>query len=205
MSLRVIGSGLGRTGTMSLKLALERLLGGPCYHMIEVGADDHVDTWRRAAIGDPPDWQEFFADWVAVVDWPAAPFWPALASAFPDAIILHSERDDTATWLRSAHATILQHDEDDDRGEFGEMWEVIAALTFDGAYTDHDITAAGYERHNRQVRATAPHERLVHYRPGDGWAPLCAALSLDVPDEPFPHVNSTEQFLSRREERRNQS
>lgn len=203
MSLRVIGSGLGRTGTMSLKLALERLLDGPCYHMMETGADGHVDTWRRAALGDPPDWRDFFADWVAVVDWPAAPFWPALAAAFPDAIVLHSERDDTATWLRSAHATILRSEHQDD-SEFSRMWDAVSGLTFDGSFTDETVTAAGYERHNRQVRATAPRGRLVHYRPGDGWAPLCAALGIDVPDEPFPHVNSTEQFLARREDRRDE-
>lgn len=200
MSLRVIGSGLGRTGTMSLKLALERLLGGRCYHMAETSADGHVDTWRRAALGDPPDWREFLGGWVAAVDWPVAPFWPALASAFPDAIILHSERDSTATWQRSAHSTIFRRDEHAG-GEFDEMWDAVSALTFDGSYTDEAVTAAGYERHNRQVRATAPPDRLVHYRPGDGWVPLCAALGLDVPDEPFPHVNTTEQFLKRHDER----
>lgn len=186
---------------MSLKLALERLLDGPCYHMAETGRDGDVETWRRAALGDPPDWRRFFDGWSAVVDWPAAPFWPALAAAFPDAVLLHSERDGTVTWQRSAHATILVEAHHPD-GAFEQMWQAVAALTFDGPYTDPAVTGPAYERHNRQVRATAPSERLVVHRPGDGWAPLCAALGLDVPDETFPHVNTTEQFRERRAQRR---
>ena len=197
MSLRVIGSGLGRTGTMSLKLALERLLDGPCYHMLEVGQAGHIDTWRRAALGDQPDWTEFFDGWVAAVDWPVAPFWPVLACTFPDAIIVHTERRDTATWQRSAHGTIFRSENHDDE-EFEAMWSAVSRLTFDGSYTDPSLTGPGYERHNAQVRATAPRDRLVTYRPGDGWEPLCAALDVDIPDEPYPHVNTTEQFQERR-------
>jgi len=197
VTLRVIGSGLGRTGTMSLKLALERLLDGPCYHMKEVGRADHLDVWRRAAVGDPPDWHEFFDGWAAAVDWPVAPFWPVLADAFPDAVIVHTERRDTATWQRSAHETIFRSTNHDDR-DFEAMWIAVAGLTFDGPYTDPSVTAPGYERHNAHVRAAAPAGRLVHHRPGDGWEPLCAALGLDVPDEPYPHVNSTEEFQARR-------
>lgn len=185
---------------MSLKLALERLLGGRCYHMMEVGAEGHVDRWRRAAEGEPPDWHEFFDGWVAAVDWPVAPFWPALAVAFPDAIVVHTERDSTATWQRSAHGTILRPSEHDDPA-FEDMWRAVARLTFDGPYDDATLTAAGYERHNRQVRATAPRDRLVLHRPGDGWAPLCDALGVAVPDEPYPHVNTTDQFRERRRAR----
>ena len=78
------------------------------------------------------------------------------------------------------------------------MWLAVARLTFDGHYTNPAVTAPGYERHNAQVMATAPRRRLVAYRPGDGWEPLCDALGLDVPDEPYPHVNSTAEFQERR-------
>ena len=185
---------------MSLKLALERLLGGPCYHMKEVRENDDIDTWRRAALGEPIDWATFFDGWVAVVDWPAAPFWPALALQFPDALILHSERSDTATWQRSAHRTILQSEAHHDE-TFEAMWRAVSSLTFDGPYTDPAFTGPGYERHNAHVRANAPEQRLLIYQPGDGWEPLCAALGLDVPDEPYPHVNSTDEFLERRRAR----
>ena len=87
MTLRVVGAGLGRTGTMSLKVALERLLGGRCYHMAEVmNRPEHVPLWRQAAGGTLPDWNELFRGYRAAVDWPACSFWPELSKAFPDAI-----------------------------------------------------------------------------------------------------------------------
>ena len=97
MTLRVVGAGLGRTGTLSLKVALERLLGAPCYHMSEVFAHpEHVGAWRDAARGRPPDWSALFAGYRAAVDWPAAAFWPELSAAFPDAIVVLSVRDPDA-------------------------------------------------------------------------------------------------------------
>ena len=79
MTLRVVGAGLGRTGTHSLKLALEQLLGGPCYHMVEVlGRPDQAAVWSRAARGEEPDWTTFLAGYEATVDWPAASFWREL-------------------------------------------------------------------------------------------------------------------------------
>src|SRR4051812_33056332 len=87
VSLRVVGAGLGRTGTNSLKLALERLLGAPCYHMFEVFSHpEHLDEWQRAAEGDMPDWHQLFDGFAAGVDWPMASFWPEIADAFPEAI-----------------------------------------------------------------------------------------------------------------------
>jgi hypothetical protein len=99
MTLQVVGAGLGRTGTHSLKLALERLLGGPCYHMVEVfGHPEHVDVWRRAALGETVDWDALFDGYVACVDWPGGSFWHELADAYPEAPILLSTRDSADTW-----------------------------------------------------------------------------------------------------------
>ena len=61
-----------------------------------------------------------------------------------------------------------------------------------------DAIKACYEAHNAEVRATVPADRLFEYQPGDGWGPLCAALGLAEPDEPFPHSNSTAEFQERR-------
>ena len=81
MSLKVVGAGLGRTGTHSLKLALERLLGEPCYHMLEVFEHpEHVPFWHQATLGTMPDWDELFAGYGEAVDWPAAAFWMAVAA-----------------------------------------------------------------------------------------------------------------------------
>src|SRR4051812_21490125 len=107
MTLRVVGAGLGRTGTHSLKNALEQLLGGPCYHMIEVfGRPDDIEVWRRAVNGDQPDWSAFLADYESAVDWPACSFWREISAANPEAVVLLSSRDADG-WWKSATNTIF--------------------------------------------------------------------------------------------------
>ena len=109
MTLRVVGAGLGRTGTHSLKLALEQVLGGPCYHMMETfDRPDDIPVWHAAVNGDPPDWSEFLAEYVATVDWPACAFWRELADENPDAVVLLSTRSSADAWWKSANDTIFQ-------------------------------------------------------------------------------------------------
>jgi len=195
--LRVIGAGLGRTGTLSLKLALARLLGEPCYHMSEVFAHpEHVALWRDAARGRMPDWEALFQGYAAAVDWPSSAFWEEMSRAYPEAIILLSTRD-SESWWRSASSTIFPSARKAPAGEWREMVEELFARRFVADLDDREAAIAAFERHNARVRREAPRERLVEWKPGDGWAPLCAALRLPIPDEPFPHVNTTEEFLSR--------
>ena len=107
--MRLVGAGLGRTGTMSLKLALEQLLEGRCYHMMEVfGRPDDIPVWHRAVRGEYPDWAAFLRDYDAAVDWPVAAFWRELADAFPDAPVLLSTRRDADAWWTSASETIFR-------------------------------------------------------------------------------------------------
>src|SRR5690349_5235679 len=135
MALRVIGAGLGRTGTYSLKVALERLLGGPCYHMAEVFAHpEHVASWHAAAGGRMPDWHALFAGYRATVDWPAASFWPELSAAFPDALVLLSVRD-PESWWQSAHETIFPAVRAAP-GEWRAMIEALFEARFTGALED---------------------------------------------------------------------
>jgi len=197
----VVGAGLGRTGTKSLKLALERLLGAPCYHMAEVFEHrEHIPVWEREARSARPNLDSILDGYVAVVDWPGASFWRELASANPDAMVLLSTRRDAEAWWRSADATIFDGLRRGIPGaEFAEMWTALAKRGFDERL-EHDPAVAAYERHNAEVRANADPARLVEWQPGDGWAPLCNALGADVPDEPFPHTNTTEEFLDRRAE-----
>lgn len=197
MKLRVVGSGVGRTGTMSLKLALEKLLGGPCYHMMEVFARPaHFGVWTAAGRGERVDWHALLDGFAAAVDWPAAAFWEELAAAFPDAIILHSERDPEA-WFKSATSTIFKERSEPPPPPMREMLDAMLAAKFTPQVRDHDAAIAAYQRHNARVHATAPKSRLVVWRPGDGWEPLCKALGVAVPAEPFPHVNTTDEFNAR--------
>ena len=197
MGLQVIGAGLGRTGTTSLRLALEELLGGRCYHMLEVRerADD-PDVWGDAYEGRLPDWRTFFDGYQAAVDWPSAPFWRELSEAFPEAPILLSVRDVDAWWqsvsstIFIALATYFAPDAPDDgwtRMGRGMM------TRFTPAWQDESSAKAAYLDYNEHVRATAPPNRLVEWHPEDGWQPICLALGLEVPDRPFPHVNTTAQ------------
>jgi Sulfotransferase domain len=193
MTLRVVGAGLGRTGTLSLKLALERLLGAPCYHMMEVFANpEHVALWTAAARGEPVDWHALFRGYAAAVDWPVAAFWPEVSAVFPDATILHSLRD-AQSWWRSASTTIFPATRDAE-GEWRAMVDELSGRHFTPHLDDEAACIAAFERHNAEVRARAPAGRLLAWRASDGWEPLCAALGLEVPDEPFPRANSGDEF-----------
>lgn len=194
MALRVIGAGLGRTGTTSLKLALERLLGAPCYHMIEVREHpDHPDLWAAAYRGQLPDWGRLFDGYAACVDWPAAPFWPELAQAYPDAPILLSVRDPDS-WWRSASTTIFPamatYFAPDAPADGWTGMGVGMMTTFTSGWQDEDSAKAAFVAYNDNVRRTAPADRLLEWQPGDGWGPLCARLGVAEPDEPFPHANT---------------
>jgi hypothetical protein len=203
MTLRVVGAGLGRTGTMSLKLALEKLLGGPCYHMVEVlSHPEHVPEWHRAARGEMPDWDALLAGYRAAVDWPASAFWSELAAAYPDALVLLSVRDPDA-WWESASQTIFNGiGHAAERGIPGMAeWLAMVRDLFEQRFVwppDQEALAkAAFERHNARVRASVPGHRLVEWQAGDGWGPICRALGVAVPDEPFPRSNTREEWLAR--------
>lgn len=198
MQFRVVGAGLGRTGTLSLRFALEQLLGAPCYHMSEVFAHlEHVPIWTAAARGEMPDWRQFLQGYGASVDWPGSAFWPEMAAAFPEAIVLLSQRP-ADKWWESAHATIFKGiGASADVSPWHTMVHELFASRFITNLDDREAAIAAYERHNAKVRAEVPAERLLIWSPGDGWEPICAKLGLPVPSTPFPHVNSREEWLSR--------
>lgn len=200
MTLRVVGAGIGRTGTHSLKIALEQLLGAPCYHMMEVFAHpEHVPIWQDAVDDKPVDWEALMSGFAAAVDWPPGGWWRELAAANPDAIILLSTRD-ADSWWRSADQTIfalLKRGGPPMPMEGADKWHAMVMgmlARFDEKWDDEASAKAAFERHNAAVRAEAPPDRLVEWHPGDGWEPICTALGIAVPDTPFPHVNSTEDF-----------
>ena len=197
MGLRVVGAGLGRTGTSSLKLALEYLLDAPCYHMTEMlDRPDGVAFWLAAAAGEPVEWERGLARYVASVDWPAAAFWPELSAAYPEALVLLSLRP-AGEWYESAARTIYAPREQ----VAGPLAELSARLAprFPIRPLLHDRTAsmALHDAWNDAVRAQVPAERLVVWQVGSGWEPLCAALGVPVPDLPFPHANTKAEFIAR--------
>src|SRR5680860_261199 len=209
MVLQLIGAGLPRTGTSSLREALRHLLGAPIYHMSEVFAHpEHAHTWVAAMEGDTPDWEDFLAGYAAGVDAPFSNCWRELSAAYPDAPVLLSRRADPEVWLRSMEATVLPRTREilakDDRDPMAPLFRVIFRDLFTDI-DDGDQAIAGYQRWLEEVRAEIAPERLVEWQPGDGWEPVCRALGVPVPDRPFPHENSTADYLVRAEARAHKS
>lgn len=204
MTLRVVGAGLGRSGTASLQRALERLLGGRCYHMLEVMQNrDHDAFWLAAVRGEPVDFASFLAGYRAAVDWPACAFWRELAAANSDAVILLSTRDSPQRWWASMQATIVpavksrRESPDPALVRHGTMVRELFERRFCPRWDDPGAAMEAYERHNAEVRRSADPARLLEWRPGDGWDPICDALGVPVPDARFPHENSTADFQAR--------
>jgi Sulfotransferase domain len=197
MTIRVIGAGVGRTGTTSLQMALQILLGGRCYHMHEVFSHpDDIAVWHDAASGRMPNWHTFLQDWTAAIDWPASAFWEELAQAFPDALIVLSYRD-PEVWWQSASNTIFPATLQAQDNPWRRMvWEMFKHR-FTTEVENREAAIAAYEAHNAYVRAHAPAGRLLEWQASDGWERLCAALGLPVPDMPFPHANTTADFKER--------
>ena len=195
MGLRVIGAGFARTGTNSLKLALEQLLGKPCYHMWELLAHpNHAPVWTAAARGNLPNWDELLQGYGAAVDFPAAAFWPDLMEAYPESLILLSVRD-TEGWWQSCKRTAFPFVLSLPPSPVKEMIETLWEKRFTTDVTNEASAKAAFEAFNEEVREGVPSERLLEWRPEEGWAPICAALGIPVPDEPFPHVNTAEDFI----------
>ena len=204
MTLEVIGAGFGRTGTLSLKVALEKLGYDKCYHMMEVFQNaGHVEVWEEATRGEPVDWDVLFRGYRASVDWPACNFWEIQLRHFPGARVILSERD-PVRWHESVMQTIypnsmaMREAEDPATRHWAEIvFELVWEGTFHGRVEDREHAIDIYLAHNEYVKKHAPPERLLVFEAAQGWEPLCAFLDRPVPDEPFPRVNTTEDFQNR--------
>ena len=201
MALQVVGAGFGRTGTNSLKLALEQLGFAPCRHMFEIREHpEQLAYWQALARGETVDWDEVFAGYKASVDWPSARYWRELAAHYPEAKVILSVRP-AGKWFESVHNTIypammthLDMEPSDTRDRLKMGYDLVVQGVFDGRMDDHDHAIGVYEAHISEVQRSLPAERLLTYDVAEGWAPLCAFLGVSVPDTPFPRTNTTEQF-----------
>lgn len=191
--LKVIGAGFGRTGTDSMREALNLVGAGPCHHMFEVLGDERQKRlWRALAQGTAPDWPAVFDGFASCVDWPSAAYWRQLADYYPDARVLLTWRT-AESWWTSFERTILPViRQSTDRESLGVA--LIAEQVFGGRPDDRAHAIATYESHVEEVKATIAPERLLVHPLGSGWAPLCRHLGLPVPDEPFPRRNAAEDF-----------
>ena len=213
--MKVIGAGFGRTGTWSLKAALEELGFGPCYHMTEVFAHPgHADFWSSAWRGEPVDWEGVLGGYEATVDWPACTFYEELIEQHPDAKVLLNVRD-PERWYHSTRSTIYELSMLIERSPI-QRWifglisllmfggftgrrsslasDMIWQGTFDGRFEDKAYAIEVFERHNEEVKRRVPPEQLLVYDVREGWEPLCAFLGVPEPEEPFPRLNDAAQM-----------
>ena len=203
MSLQVIGAGLGRTGTLSLKAALERLGFGPCYHMTRIFEHiEHGPMWQQFAAGARGDWDSLLGEFNSAVDWPASYFWRELAAFYPQAKVILTVRD-AERWFSSIDGTLFRFmrssvvpDDEAARRQIVMARDIVQQRTFDDRIDDRAHVIDVYERHNRTVQQSLPAQRLLTYDVAQGWEPLCAFLGVPVPDEPFPRINAQQELLA---------
>lgn len=202
MAMNVIGAGVGRTGTYSLKLALNRLGVGPCHHMEEVlhKMPVQVPLWVNA-IADKADWSTIYAGYESAVDWPTACFFRELAEEYPTAKFVLTRRD-PQRWADSFGATIYKllaerHQAPEEMRDWLEMAHDVIAKTGFPMGLDAGELAATFEAHNKAVIEAIPADRLLVFEVKQGWGPLCEFLDVPVPDEDFPRTNHREEFWDR--------
>lgn len=217
MALKIIGAGFGRTGTSSLKVALEILGFTKCYHMVEMLAyPEHTAFWEAASRGEAVNWDALFEDYQATVDFPWAICYKELFAHYPDAKVILTVRD-PARWYESAQATIRKASP---RGwrqwlllylmapfsprirRFIPMIRTIRRLLwkefFEGRFDDRDYAITRFLEHKAAVQELIPPEQLLVYEVKQGWEPLCNFLGVPVPqDQPFPHANTRSTFKQR--------
>ncbi len=196
MALKLIGVGLGRTGTASLKVALEELGLGRCYHMTEIMQHPHFNQYWMDATDGKADWDKIFEDYGATVDYPACTFWKELSEHFPDAKVLLTTRD-ANTWYESTHETIMSPKVANfiRNSPWGKMIERTIWDTLDNRMEERDFMVSYFENRNKEIIDAFPPERLLVYEVKQGWAPLCEFLDLPVPDKAFPHINSRQETV----------
>ena len=200
--MEVIGAGYGRTGTLSLQLALEQLGFDPCYHMQTiVKRPRHLQAWSKIGQGAPVDWHHLLSDYEAAVDFPVSLYWRELMDVYPNAKFVLTVRD-SDSWYDSTAETIYQ--------TITLKWlpkvvpplrlfiQMVNDLIWDGEFNGRFLhrthAIQTFEQHNTTVQQTIPHDRLLVFNVKQGWEPLCNFLHVPNPQSPFPHANSRRQI-----------
>lgn len=202
MSLEIVGPGFGRTGTNSLKIALEHLGFGPCHHMYEVrDKAELLPDWEAAARGERVDWNRVFLGYRSQVDWPGARYWRELTRHFPEAKVILTVCDPDA-WFDSVQATIApflaargSHPSPHVNAIAEMGYQTVEAQVFHGRMSDRDHATRVFREHIAEVQAEIPAHRLLTLDLREGWEPLCEFLEVEVPDIPFPKTNSSKEFV----------
>lgn len=199
MELKVIGFGLGRTGTYSLKTALEQLQLGPCHHMERVAQNMSVQLplWNEV-LDNPTSFEAVYEGMQSAVDWPTAAFYKELYKNYPNAkfILTHRSKD---SWAESFGSTIykLLADRENAPAPVQQWLNMVVKVIEKTGFPmglDLDGLAERYEAHNQAVRDLIPAGQLLVFQVKEGWEPLCRFLNVEPPAMEFPRTNNREEF-----------
>lgn len=194
--IKIVGAGMWRIGTVSLKRALEQLTGQPAHHMSELLQHPHqVNQWLSVLRGMRPAWPTLLQGYGSTLDWPSLAYWHDIYQTYPNALVLLSTRGPDE-WWNSISQTVLQSAPTPDNAK--TPWDRLVVDLFQnhfvGRFPTKKQAIDAYNAHNEQVRQTVPPNRLLEWSPADGWTPLCRALHKPIPDTPFPHLNTTAEY-----------
>jgi hypothetical protein len=203
--VQIIGAGMGRTYTMSLKEALEMVGFKPCHHMMEMRiVPDTADGWHKAALGEDVDFATLLAGYKTACDWPSSAFLRELRGVFPDAKVILTERPEEKWWQSISNTIFKSLRLPPDPNELptrpaqrAMAKAVIINRTFGGEVDDREHVLGVYRAHNAAVKAEVPADQLLIFDGADGWGPLCAFLGVPIPDQPYPSTNTTADFQGR--------
>ena len=206
--LKLINTGLGRTGTTSLKVALERLGYGPCFHMFDIiGNEERLAQWEKIICdGQHPDWEAVFDGYTSAADGPSAIYYREIAEAFPEAKIILTVRD-AESWYQSTYDTlyqlVLMSEKNPPIADSlqARIYRITSTMVWDGVFhgrfSDKDYAIEIFNNHNQEIIQNVGLDNLLVYDVKQGWEPLCSFLGVDVPPGDFPHVNDTESMRAK--------
>jgi hypothetical protein len=216
MAIEIIGAGFGRTGTLSLKFALEKLGYDKTYHMMElIATPEHLKHWQQLEAGGEPDWDELFENYKASVDFPGCIYYKEMMKRYPNAKVILTVRD-PEKWYKSCSDTIAKDMPPVATAIMSvvslvnpKLRKMMGVFRFakktvwkrffqDRFHSDKEFAMKVFTDFNEEVKKFVPADKLLVFEVKDGWAPLCKFLNKAVPLESFPKVNDTEEFNNRR-------
>ncbi|KAI9476256.1 MAG: P-loop containing nucleoside triphosphate hydrolase protein [Benjaminiella poitrasii] len=205
--LEIIGAGFGRTGTDSLRTALN-MLGYKTHHMKSFGEDlslDPDDFYHAYLHRDEANWEKMYENYNAAVDWPTTSFYKELYAKYPDAKVILTVRD-ADSWYTSMLNTLAHRSHAPPKGDVDptknprfKFQRMASTVCMNGLtskpdeFDDKERMKKIFLDHNEEVKRLIPADKLLVFELENGWEKLCSFLGKEIPDVPYPHINTTAQ------------
>lgn len=198
--IKVVGLGLGRTGTTSLALALE-ILGYKVVHddeqteLTDLYAAEERGMISEDEMNEILGWRGYNATFKT-----ADQHWVA---EHPEVKAILTVRDNADKFVDSwlAAAPFIRTIEQRPFCWMDTVQELMPSFqrefrmeTTGGKpenYLDRETLRENYEQYIKRVQKAIPKNRLLVFNVKEGWEPLCKYLGKPIPEDiPFPHVHT---------------